>query len=129
VARIATGHYDAIIVSFRSFEYLPLSDNLFKRFLDEELAEIEDELTRMNASDGDNRRIVKQLETAKKRLKVRFEKRANREMKDDAVTFEDLGISQLSKAFDNSDYAQRRFMRSISSEPTIFPCSIRISYT
>ena len=33
----------------------------------------------MNASDGDNRRIVKQLETAKKRLKVRFEKRANRD--------------------------------------------------
>ena len=38
MARIATGNYDAIIVSFRSFEFLPLSDNLFKRFLDEELS-------------------------------------------------------------------------------------------
>jgi hypothetical protein len=54
---------------------------------------------------------VKQLETAKKRLQVRFEKRANREMKDNTVTFEDLGISELSKAFDNSEYAQQRFMR------------------
>jgi len=44
-------------------------------------------------------------------LKVRFEKRANRDQKDDGITFEYLGISELSKAFDNSDYAQQRFMQ------------------
>ena len=111
MARIATGNYDAIIVSFRSFEFLPLSDDLFKRFLDEELSEIDDELVRMNASGGDNRRIVKQLETAKKRLKVRFEKRANRDHKDDGITFECLGITQLmvdeADAFKNLAYISK----------------------
>jgi N12 class adenine-specific DNA methylase len=95
MARIATGNYDAVIVSFRSFEFLPLSNELFKRFLDEEIRAIDEELVRAKAGDSDNRRIVKQLETAKKRLKVRFEKRANRENKDNTVTFEDLGICQL----------------------------------
>jgi N12 class adenine-specific DNA methylase len=95
MARIATGHYDAIIVSFRSFEYLPLSDELFKRFLEEEISEIDEELARVNLAEGENRRIVKQLETAKKRLKVRFEKRANRENKDNGITFEAMGISQI----------------------------------
>jgi N12 class adenine-specific DNA methylase len=95
MARIATGNYDAVIVSFRSFEFLPFSDELFKRFLEEEIREIDEELLRAKAGDKDNRRIVKQLEAAKKRLKVRFEKRANRENKDNTVTFEDLGISQL----------------------------------
>ena len=95
MARIATGNYDAVIVSFRSFEFLPLSDELFKRFLEDEIREIDEELLRAKTGADDNRRIVKQLEAAKKRLKVRFEKRINRENKDNTVTFEDLGISQL----------------------------------
>ena len=95
MARIATGNYDAVIVSFRSFEFLPVSDGLFKHFLQAEIREIDEELLRAKTGDNDNRRIVKQLEAAKKRLKVRFEKRANRENKDNTVTFEDLGISQL----------------------------------
>jgi N12 class adenine-specific DNA methylase len=95
MARIATGNYDAVIVSFRSFEFLPLSDELFKRFLEDEIREIDEELLRTKTGADDNRRIVKQLEAAKKRLQVRFQKRANRENKDNTVTFEDLGISQL----------------------------------
>ncbi|MGI9072238.1 MAG: DEAD/DEAH box helicase family protein [Bryobacteraceae bacterium] len=95
MARIATGNYDAVIVSFRSFEFLPLSDQLFKQFLEEEIREIDEELLRAKTGADDNRRIVKQLEAAKKRLQVRFAKRANRENKDNTVTFEDLGISQL----------------------------------
>ncbi len=33
MARIATGNYDAVIVSHRSFEFLPVSDKLFNRFM------------------------------------------------------------------------------------------------
>ena len=95
MASIATGNYDAIIVSFRSFEFLPLSNDLFAKFLTDELAAIDQELENVKTPNGDNRRIVKQLETAKKRLNVRFENRANRENKDDTVTFEDLGIDQI----------------------------------
>ena len=44
---------------------------------------------------GDNRRIVKELEKAKKRLGVRLKKRADRESKDRALTFEELGVDQI----------------------------------
>ena len=34
MSRIATGNYDAVIVSHKSFELLPVSDETFTRFVD-----------------------------------------------------------------------------------------------
>jgi len=41
MARIAGGTYDAVIVSHRSFEFLPVSDALFNKFMDEQVSELE----------------------------------------------------------------------------------------
>ena len=49
----------------------------------------------MKAQKGDNRRIVKDLEKAKKRLEAKLKERADRERKDDAVTFEQMGIDRI----------------------------------
>ena len=69
MARIATGNYDAVIVSHRSFEFLPVSDELFNRFVEKQVAELEDaKSARPRRIKDDNRRIVKELEKAKKRL-------------------------------------------------------------
>jgi len=48
------------------------------------------------------------LEKARKRLGVRLKKRADRESKDNALTFEELGVSLLSKAFDNKSGLYRQ---------------------
>jgi N12 class adenine-specific DNA methylase len=95
MARIATGNYDAVIVSHRSFEFLPVSDTLFNRFIDEQVQQLENAILEAKAESGDDRRIVKELEKAKKRLVAKLKKRADRERKDDALTFEELGIDQL----------------------------------
>ena len=95
MARIATGNYDAVIVSHRSFEFLPVSDALFNRFVDRQVRQLEDAILEAKAEKGDNRRIVKELEKAKKRLVARLKKRADRERKDDTLTFEELGVDQL----------------------------------
>ena len=95
MARIATGNYDAVIVSHRSFEFLPVSDALFNRFIDQEVRQLEDAILEAKAETGDNRRIVKELEKAKKRLVARLKKRADRERKDTALTFEELGVDQV----------------------------------
>ena len=92
MARIATGNYDAVIVSHRSFELLPVSDEYFNRFVQKQVAELDDEIGQVKESKDDNRRIVKELEKAKKRLTVRLKKRAARETKDRVLTFEELGI-------------------------------------
>ena len=82
MARIATGNYDAVIVSHRSFEFLPVSDDYFNRFVQKQVAELDAEIGLARESKDDNRRIVKELEKAKKRLTVRLKKRADRESKD-----------------------------------------------
>jgi N12 class adenine-specific DNA methylase len=95
MARIATGNYDAVIVSHRSFEFLPVPDEYFNRFVQKQVAELDAEIGQAKESKDDNRRIVKELEKAKKRLTVRLKKRADRESKDRTITFEELGIDQL----------------------------------
>ena len=46
MARIATGNYDAVIVSHRSFEFLPVSDEYFNRFVEKQVAELDAEIGR-----------------------------------------------------------------------------------
>jgi N12 class adenine-specific DNA methylase len=95
MSRIATGTYDAVIVSHKSFEQLPVSDKLFEAYLEEELDKLEDAIREAN-EDSDNRRIVKMLETAKKRLTKKIEDRTKRERKDSTISFEELGIDRIS---------------------------------
>jgi N12 class adenine-specific DNA methylase len=95
MARIATGNYDAVIVSHRSFEFLPVSDEYFNRFVEKQVAELDAEIGLARESKDDNRRIVKEMEKAKKRLIVRLKKRADRDSKDRTMTFEELGVDQL----------------------------------
>ncbi|HTV28258.1 MAG TPA: DEAD/DEAH box helicase family protein, partial [Xanthobacteraceae bacterium] len=95
MSRIATGNYDAVIVSHKSFELLPVSDETFRHFVDQQKVQLEDAIREAKAEKGDKRRIVKELEKAKKRLEAKLKERADRERKDDAVTFEQLGIDRL----------------------------------
>ena len=95
MARIASGNYDAVIVSHRSFEFLPVSDELFKRFMDEQITQLEDAILDAKNGAGDSRRVVKELEKAKKRLTAKLKQRADRERKDNTITFEELGVDQV----------------------------------
>ena len=95
MARIASGNYDAVIVSHRSFEFLPVSDKLFKRFVEEQVEELEAAILEAKGGNDDNRRLVKELEKAKKRFVAKLKDRADREGKDNALTFEELGVDQI----------------------------------
>jgi len=95
MARIASGNYDAVIVSHRSFEMLPVSDKLFKRFVEEQVEELEAAILEAKAGKDDNGRLVKELEKAKKRFVAKLKARADREGKDNALTFEELGVDQV----------------------------------
>jgi N12 class adenine-specific DNA methylase len=95
MARIATGNYDAVIISHGSFGKLPVSDETFERFVGKQIEQLENAVYEAKAEKGDNRRIVKELEKAKKRLEAKLKERAGRERKDDAVTFEQMGIDRI----------------------------------
>src|ERR1035438_3487731 len=95
MSRIATGNYDAVIVSHNSFEKLPVSDETFSRFVGKQIDLLEEAIYEAKAEKGDNRRIVKELEKSKKRLEAKLKERADRERKDDAVTFEQMGVDRV----------------------------------
>ncbi|HEY5232706.1 MAG TPA: helicase [Verrucomicrobiae bacterium] len=92
-SRIATGSWDAVIVTHSGFERIPLSRETQERFFKEQLAELE-KIKREHAND-DNRRLVKELEKAKKRLEAKLESLAATHKKDNTLTFEELGIDRL----------------------------------
>jgi N12 class adenine-specific DNA methylase len=63
--------------------------------VDKQLAQLENAIYEAKAESGDNRRIVKELEKAKKRLTAKLKDRADRENKDNTLTFEELGVDQI----------------------------------
>ena len=94
MSRIATGNYDAVIVSHKTFELLPVSDELFDAYMEAELEALEEAIREANVDKG-NRRIVKMLEAAKKRLTKKIEDRAKREKKDKTISFEEMGVDRI----------------------------------
>ena len=95
---IASGDYDAIILSHKSFEYLPVSDATYKAFIEQETAAIREELDRLkfmlpNIRTKSRRKnlAVKQLEAALRRLEKHLEDRLAMK-RDDSIRFEELGI-------------------------------------
>jgi N12 class adenine-specific DNA methylase len=92
-SRIATGNWDAIIVTHSGFERIPLSQETQVRFFKEQLDELED-VKRQHAG-TENRRLIKEIEKAKKRLEAKLEMLAAAHKKDNTLTFEELGVDRL----------------------------------
>ena len=93
-ARVATGDYDAIIMGHSQFEKIPISKERQERLLQEQIWEITEGISEVEASGGE-RFTVKQLERTRKSLEARLEKLQAEDRKDDMVTFEQLGVDRL----------------------------------
>jgi N12 class adenine-specific DNA methylase len=94
MSRIATNNWDAVIVTHSGFERLAMSADAQKRFIEEQLVELEACIREQKGSDSGTR-IVKQLEASKKRLEARLKSMAAVHRKDDTLTFEELGVDRL----------------------------------
>ena len=92
-SRIATGNWHAVIVTHSGFERIPLARETQKRFFEEQLHELE--LVKRQYADSSNRRLVKEIERAKKRLETRLQALAAEHRKDNTLTFEELGVDRL----------------------------------
>ncbi|MCM1234415.1 MAG: SNF2-related protein [Ruminococcus flavefaciens] len=92
-AKIATGNYDAIIISHSQFEKIPLSNDYMaeclQKEIDETMAFIE-----MSKSEKKQDFSVKQAEKTLKSLRIRLEGLTDI-AQDNVITFENLGIDHL----------------------------------
>lgn len=93
-SRIATGNYDIVILGHSQFTRLPLSDERQQQFLRDEIEQFTEVINAAKKECTGQELTVKQLERAKKSLESRLEKLMDAP-KDDAVTFEELGVDSL----------------------------------
>ena len=94
MARVATGNWDAVVISHEAFGSLPIQDETFNAFLQKEIDTLEDAILESKAGQAD-KKIQKELEKSKKRLEAKLRKAADREEKDTGLTFEQLGVDAL----------------------------------
>jgi N12 class adenine-specific DNA methylase len=94
VSRIATGDYDAIIMSHSQFEKIPISAERKERMLNEQIEEITYAIDEMKSQNGE-RWTVKQMESQKKKLEEQLKSLTDESRKDDLITFEELGVDSI----------------------------------
>ena len=99
-ARVATGSYDAVILSQEQYEKIPMSKEYRISYMQKELDALEDMMReRASVSRGKKDFSVKALEKAKKQFEARIEKLTNPKAasraKDDLLEFEQLGFDYL----------------------------------
>lgn len=93
-SRIATGDWDAIVMTHSTFELISLSFEYTHQFIKDIIFDLEMAVRASKTEDRSNR-IVKQLERMKKTWKVRLERLENQKKKDDFLTWESLGIDHI----------------------------------
>jgi N12 class adenine-specific DNA methylase len=93
MSRIATGNWDAVIVTHAGFEKIPVSRATQEEFFKEQLRELVLAIEEQRSKEDS--RMVKTLERAKKRLETTLKELTDGAGKDGGVTFEELGVDRL----------------------------------
>lgn len=96
LGKIATEDWDGIIISHNIFKRIPMSPEAYNRFYEQQIAEVEQAILDINATEGKSgNAIVKTLEATKKNLEAKLKKNVNEEAKDVVIPFEQLGVDQI----------------------------------
>lgn len=96
ISMIATGNWDAVIISHSSFGKIGVSKETQARFIQEEIDDITQAILAAKESTGKtDSRIIKQLEKTKKNLETRLKELLDSESKDEYINFEELGVDYL----------------------------------
>ncbi len=96
-AKIASGDWDAIIVTHSSFERIGMSKEYQEQFLREQIAEYEELLKDSAAAKSDraHRNILKSLEKQKANREAKLKDLLAEDKKDDGLVFDDLGVDHI----------------------------------
>ena len=108
-SKIATGEFDAVIMSQSQFEKIPMSEERQRYFLEKQLDEIERGIAELESEEG-ARFSIRQLEITRDNLEKKLEKLNDSSKKDDVVTFEQLGVDKL--FVDEAHYYKNLFLYS-----------------
>ena len=106
-SRIATGDYDAVIISHSQFEKIPMSAERQRIILQNQIDDISIGVQDLKEHNGENF-TIKQLVRLQKSLEAKLAKLNDTSRKDDVVTFEELGIDRI--FVDEAHYFKNLFL-------------------
>ena len=106
-SRIATGDYDAVIISHSQFEKIPMSAERQRTILQNQIDDISMGVQDLKDHNGENF-TIKQLVRLQKSLEAKLAKLNDTSRKDDVVTFEELGIDRI--FVDEAHYFKNLFL-------------------
>jgi putative helicase len=106
-SRIATGDYDAVIISHSQFEKIPMSVERQTQILQKQIDDIMRSITDLKENHGE-RFTIKQLMKTQKSLETKLKKLNDTSRKDDVVTFEELGVDRI--FVDEAHYYKNLFL-------------------
>lgn len=106
-SRIATGDYDAVIISHSQFEKIPMSVERQRIILQNQIDDITMGVQDLKEHNGENF-TIKQLVRLQKSLETKLAKLNDTSRKDDVVTFEELGVDRI--FVDEAHYYKNLFL-------------------
>lgn len=95
VAKVAAEKWDGIVITHDAFGRIPLSQEVYKKHLEDEIDEVIDAIRVAREEEGKSAPTVKQLEKAKKNLETKLSALINEGRKDEGVLFEETGVDFL----------------------------------
>ena len=106
-SRIATGDYDAVIISHSQFEKIPMSVERQMEMTRREIEDITLGIEDLKNNNGE-RFSIKQMMKTKKALETKLAKLNDTTRKDDVITFEELGVDRI--FVDEAHYYKNLFL-------------------
>ncbi|HKT04655.1 MAG TPA: DEAD/DEAH box helicase family protein, partial [Rugosimonospora sp.] len=110
VARMATGDWDAVILTESAFEMLPMSPDAEQAYVDAQTAELEERITAARAAGAEL--TLKRLETKKANREARLQERLDTD-KDAGIWWELTGIDYIFRDESHRD----KNLRTVSNVP------------
>jgi N12 class adenine-specific DNA methylase len=110
LGRIATGDWDAVLLAHSSFGFIKMPHEYELKFYQEQVSQYSQAIEAMSQGGAQKSRSVKQMESARDRLKEKIKSLAHRP-RDHVVDFSELGVDALfvdeAHEFKNLFYATR----------------------
>ena len=97
ITKIATGDYDAVIISNSQFQKINISPETEKKYISDEIVKLEKAIEEMQSTEsGKKSWTIKRIESTKKKFEEKLKKIADKVSHDDeTLSFENLGIDAL----------------------------------
>lgn len=102
-SKIATGSYDAVIISHSQFQKIPISPEFEADFIREQISELDAILEK-----AEQKFSVRKIESEKKKLNQKLKCLTDEKRKDNTIYFEQLGITKL--IVDEAHYFKNLFL-------------------